>query len=55
LRSLLPEEYLPKQETELGNLTEEEKYKRVLSILDYISGMTDKYAVSLYGKIKGYK
>lgn len=53
LRSLLPEEFQPANEREIQNLTDEEKYERVLKVLDYISGMTDKYAVSLYKKIKG--
>ena len=28
-------------------------YVRLMNILDYISGMTDSYAVSLFKKIKG--
>jgi dGTPase len=28
-------------------------YGRILSVLDYISGMTDVYALDLYQKIKG--
>ena len=28
-------------------------YRRLLTILDYVSGMTDSYAVSLYQKLKG--
>jgi dGTPase len=28
-------------------------YIRLINILDYISGMTDSYAVSLFKKIKG--
>jgi len=53
LRSLLPEEFQPETEKELELLTEQEKYERVLSVLDYITGMTDKYAINLYRKIKG--
>ncbi len=53
LRSLLPDEFQPDTEKEIKNLSEEEKYKRILSVLDYISGMTDKYAINLYRKIKG--
>lgn len=52
-KSLIPDEYLPSNEKETANLSQEEKYERVLKILDYISGMTDKYAISLYRKIKG--
>ena len=32
---------------------QENIYKRILQITDYISGMTDSYAVSLFKKIKG--
>ena len=28
-------------------------YKRVLGVLDYVAGMTDKYATDLYKRIKG--
>ena len=31
----------------------ESKYMRVLGVIDYISGMTDNYAIDLYKKIKG--
>jgi dGTPase len=53
LVSLLPQEYRLKDEREPGDLTFEEKYERVLRILDYVSGMTDNYAINLYRKIKG--
>lgn len=53
LRSLVPDEYQPKIEKNLESLTDVEKYDRVLTILDYITGMTDKYAIGLYKKIKG--
>lgn len=53
MRTLLPEEFQPENEKEIENLTDDEKYERVLKVLDYISGMTDKYAVNLYRKIKG--
>lgn len=32
---------------------DQDKYQRVLGILDYVSGMTDNYATDLYRKIKG--
>jgi dGTPase len=32
---------------------EESAYKRILGILDYVSGMTDNYAIDLYRRIKG--
>src|SRR5690606_11660602 len=53
LRSLLPDEFQPANEIEIENLTDEEKYERVIKVLDFISGMTDKFAVNLYKKIKG--
>lgn len=53
MRSLLPDEFQPENEKEIQSLSDDEKYERVLKVLDYISGMTDKYAVSLYRKIKG--
>ena len=31
----------------------EDRYTRVLSVLDYISGMTDVYALDLYRMIMG--
>lgn len=31
----------------------EDAYSRIQSVLDFVSGMTDLYAVELYGKIKG--
>lgn len=53
LRSLLPDEFQPKIEKDLKSLSTDEKYQRILTVLDYISGMTDKYAIGLYKKIKG--
>lgn len=53
LKSLLPKEFRPEDEQEKGNLTFDERYERVLKILDYVSGMTDNYAVSLFRRIKG--
>lgn len=53
MRSLLPEEFQPENEIQVENLAGIEVYNRVLKILDYISGMTDKYAVHLYRRIKG--
>lgn len=53
LRSLLPEEYSPHEEEQSTNLTPAEVYKRLLQVLDYVSGMTDNYAMSLYRKITG--
>ena len=53
MRSLLPEEFQPEDEIQVQNLTGEDIYNRVLRILDYISGMTDKYAVHLYRRMRG--
>jgi len=44
LLSLIPEQYLSESDS---------NYKKVLAILDFISGMTDIYALDLYRKIKG--
>jgi len=53
MRSLLPEEFQPEDEIQVQKLTGEDIYNRVLRILDYISGMTDKYAVHLYRRMRG--
>jgi dGTPase len=53
LQSLLPKEYKPDDEKMAGELLFEERYTRILKIIDYVSGMTDNYASSLYRKIKG--
>lgn len=42
---LIPKEYRP--------VEEDEKYLQLLKIIDYVSGMTDSYAINLYRKIKG--
>ncbi|WP_374164306.1 deoxyguanosinetriphosphate triphosphohydrolase [Arcticibacter sp. MXS-1] len=31
----------------------DDKYSKIQSVLDFVSGMTDLYAVELYGKVKG--
>jgi dGTPase len=33
--------------------TEKDAYSRIMSVLDFVSGMTDLYAVELYRRIKG--
>ncbi len=45
---LLPEEFISANEKSGNNL-----YERLLNIIDFVSGMTDSYAVSLYRRIKG--
>lgn len=52
IESLIPIDYRPK-ESSTGQLTKEEIYNRYLRITDYISGMTDKYALDLYRKLRG--
>lgn len=53
LSCLLPDEYRPTVEKELEKLTGEEIYHRLMKIMDYVSGMTDNYATSVYRKISG--
>ena len=36
-----------------GKLPDADPYLRLLKILDFVSGMTDSYAVSLYKKVRG--
>ena len=45
--AVLPELELP------GNASGSPAYRRLLRLLDYISGMSDHYAVGLYQKLKG--
>ena len=44
LLSLMPEQYTPATET---------LYGKIQSVIDFVSGMTDLYALELYRKIKG--
>jgi dGTPase len=53
LSALLPDEYRPSIETNLQSLTEKEIYERLMRVMDYVSGMTDNYATSIYKKISG--
>jgi dGTPase len=41
---LIPEQFLYEEESD---------YLKVLGVLDYVSGMTDNYAIDLYRRIKG--
>ncbi len=52
-KQLLPEEYQPDDDSDKEELSYNEKYLRMLKILDFVSGMTDKYALNLYKKING--
>jgi dGTPase len=51
----LSKSYLIKKLLPNFNLADEslDLYKKILKVTDYISGMTDSYAVSVYKKIKG--
>jgi len=49
-KSYLIKKLLPNYKTEDETLG---LYKKILKVTDYISGMTDSYAVSVYKKIKG--
>lgn len=44
---------IPKQFLDANDLPYQDKYKMMMSITDFISGMTDSYAVSMYQKLKG--
>ncbi|MCU7494341.1 MAG: deoxyguanosinetriphosphate triphosphohydrolase [Ignavibacteria bacterium] len=44
---------LPKQFLNPGGIPENDLYLRLLRITDYISGMTDSYAISLFRRVKG--
>lgn len=44
---------LPAQFLEQPNLPKKDDYSRILQIVDFVSGMTDSYAVSLYRTITG--
>lgn len=48
LLQLVPVEYLGP-----GRRPDEDAYLRLLKMLDFVSGMTDSYAVSLYKKVRG--
>ncbi len=48
IRSLIPDQYLAP-----GRKNFDDKYESILSIVQFISSMTDSYAVDLYRKIKG--
>ncbi len=46
---LLPEQFRPENDSEWSS----SYYVRLMSVLDFICGMTDSYAVTLYRKLKG--
>jgi len=45
LKAMLPQKYRPAEN--------ESCYSKILKVTDYISGMTDSYATSLFQKLKG--
>ena len=45
---LLPKQFYDQEENNKGNL-----YNRLLRVTDYVSGMTDSFAISLFRRIKG--
>jgi dGTPase len=53
IESLIPKDYRPKTEAMPGTIQPSEIYERYVKIIDYISGMTDSYALDLYRQIKG--
>jgi dGTPase len=53
IRSLIPEEYQPKNEVVPQIVNFSEQYRRILKILDFTSGMTDSYAINKFKKIHG--
>ncbi|QSQ14232.1 dNTP triphosphohydrolase [Myxococcus landrumensis] len=61
LRQLLPLELFQRSDTPLrgedidGALARLSKYQRLLCVTDYISGMTDGFAVALYQRLSGIK
>ncbi len=48
LLRLIPEQFIGEQ-----SVPSEDPYKRLLLLTDFVSGMTDSYAVSLYKKVTG--
>jgi dGTPase len=48
LQKLFPPEYINSVKSQTGNY-----YHMLRNVVDYISGMTDRHAISLYRKIKG--
>ncbi len=48
LLKLLPDQFLGS-----GRKPDHDEYTRILKITDFVSGMTDSYAVSLYKQITG--
>lgn len=47
--------YYPKNDILLFDFGDVDEYLRLRAVVDFVSGMTDKYAVSLYQKLSGLK
>jgi dGTPase len=45
---------LPRQFLDVDGKPEKDKYQRLLKITDFVSGMSDSYAVSLYKIMRGF-
>ncbi|HEY1406152.1 MAG TPA: dNTP triphosphohydrolase, partial [Spirochaetota bacterium] len=60
-RSIIPQSCLHRREKMIKTNSNEElirnlsQYERILSITDYISGMTDRYIIELYQRLSGIK
>ncbi|MFW6366510.1 MAG: deoxyguanosinetriphosphate triphosphohydrolase, partial [Spirochaetota bacterium] len=60
-RKIIPSRYFKRHEYENGTGSCDElierlsPYERILSVTDFISGMTDRYAVELYQRLSGIK
>ena len=48
LANLIPQQFIG-----ANRLPSADRYQRLLGITDFVAGMTDSYAVSLYKKITG--
>ncbi|MCJ8345248.1 hypothetical protein MJH12_06895, partial [bacterium] len=44
---------IPNQFLDENQRPHQDRYKMMMSITDYVSGMTDSYAVTMYQKLKG--
>lgn len=53
LLMLLPEDLFDRPGIPMGNRLALSRYQRVLAVTDFVSGMTDSYAVELYQRLSG--
>ena len=60
-RHIIPRNYLRKHEINViddsldKTIESLSKYERILSIIDYVSGMTDRYAIEIFQRLSGIK